>query len=35
MPGIKTITYKNGKNEQYHTCNKNNLVENMNTNSPK
>ena len=36
MPGIKQLQTKKVKKDQLHdTCSKNNLVENMNTNSPK
>ena len=36
MPGKKQLQTKKVKKEQWHhTCSKNKLVENMNTNSPK
>ena len=35
MPGKNNYRQKKVKKEQLHTCSKNNLVENMNTNSPK
>ena len=36
MPGKNNYRQKSLlKKQKYHTCSKNNLVENMNTNSPK